>query len=271
MVITVNRFTFASVDAAAATPPHPGTLIAFISAAQDPPFASRLPKMIDIRPMPDPVDPMLLDMLREVDPVTVGHFRAWGFVDPDIKPLIPVRRVVGTAVTIMMPGFDTTLMPYVLDRVRPGDVLVIDRLGDNRHACMGGVVALAAKLSGVAAIIIDGRACDFEEIQAYDLPVWCRGNALLTGKAVALSGAINLPASCGGVAVLPGQAVLADSGGVMIVPAEEIRAIHARAMLLQAREPTRLLQLRSGEKLGSVNGASAKVDAAIRLQSESGS
>ncbi|MBC7781571.1 MAG: RraA family protein [Proteobacteria bacterium] len=222
--------------------------------------------MLVTRPMPEPVAPELLAMLLEIDPVTVGHFRHWGFVDPAIMPVIAGRRVVGTAVTVMMPGFDTTMMPYVLDHVRPGDVLIIDRLGDNRHACMGGVVALAAKLAGVAAVVIDGRACDFAEIRQYDLPVWCRGDALLTGQSVALGGALNLPVACGGVAVLPGQAVLADTGGVLVVPAEDIAAIHATAMPMQTLEPSRLERLRAGEKLGAVNGASAKVAAALARQ-----
>ncbi|MCW5604255.1 MAG: RraA family protein [Burkholderiales bacterium] len=224
--------------------------------------------MIQIRPMPPQVPPELLEKLAAVDPVTIGHFRHWGFVDPAIRPVIPGRRVVGTAVTVVMPAFDTSMMPYALDLVRPGDVLVVDRLGDTRHACMGGVVALAAKIAGVAAVVIDGAACDFAEIRQYDLPVWCRSDALLTGKVLAHGGAMNIPASCGGAAVLPGYAVLADTGGVFVVPPEEIADIHSTAMPMQNREPGRLEQLRAGNKLGKVNGASAKVEAAYHAQSQ---
>ena len=77
-----------------------------------------------------------------------------------------------------------------------------------RHACMGGVVALAAKVAGVAGVIIDGLACDFAEFVQYDLPVWCRGEAALTGKSLAMDGAINVPVG----ATLSGSVAFASVG-----------------------------------------------------------
>ncbi len=224
--------------------------------------------MIRVMPMPAQVDPALLEKLAQVDPVTIGHFREWGFVDPALRPVIPSRRVVGTAVTVVTPAIDTSMIPYVMGMVRPGDVLVIDRLGDMRHACMGGVVALAAKVAGVAGVIIDGLACDFAEFVQYDLPAWCRGEAALTGKSLAMDGAINIPVACGGVAVMPGDAVLADTGGIFIVSAAEIEEIFQTALPMQQREPGRLDELRAGKKLGVVGGATAKVDAALAAQKQ---
>lgn len=139
---------------------------------------------------------------------------------------------------------------------------MIDRLGDMRHACMGGVVALAAKLAGVTGVIIDGLACDLHEFVQYDLPVWCRGEAALTGKSLASDGALNVPIACGGVAVLPGDAVLADSGGVFFCSSSEIEEIYETALPMQQREPKTLERLRRGEKLGAISGASARVEAA---------
>jgi regulator of RNase E activity RraA len=222
--------------------------------------------MIKVNPMPRPVDEALLKKLAQIDPVTIGHFREWGFIDPAIRPVITGRRVVGTAVTLITPAIDTSMIPYALGVVRPGDVLVIDRCGDMRHACMGGVVALAAKVAGVAGVIIDGLACDFAEFVQYDLPVWCRGEAALTGKSLATDGALNVPVACGGVAVMPGDAVLADSGGVFVMNPSEIEEIYEIALPMQQREPRRLDQLRAGEKLGVVSGATGRVDAALKAQ-----
>jgi regulator of RNase E activity RraA len=222
--------------------------------------------MIRIKPMPPQIDATLLGKLAQLDPVTIGHYREWGFVDPQLRPVIPGRRVVGTAITVVTAAIDTSLIPHALGMVRPGDVLVIDRLGDARHACIGGVVALAAKCAGLAAMIIDGLACDFGEIRQYDLPVWCRGEAALTGKSLAMDGAINIPVSCGGVAVLPGDAVLADSGGVYILPPDEIEEVFEIGMPMQQREPGTLEKLRAGQTLGAVSGASARVEAALAAQ-----
>jgi 4-hydroxy-4-methyl-2-oxoglutarate aldolase len=224
--------------------------------------------MIRIEPMPPQVDAAALAKLAQIDPVTIGHIREWGFVDPAVRPVIPGRRVVGTAVTLVTSAIDTSMIPHALGMVRPGDVLVIDRLGDTRHACIGGVVALAARVAGLAAMIIDGLACDFGEIRQYDLPVWCRGEAALTGKSLAMEGAMNIPVSCGGVAVLPGDAVLADTGGVFIVSPREIEEIVATALPMQQREPAVLDKLRAGVKLGVVSGASASIEAALVAQSQ---
>ena len=56
--------------------------------------------MFKVRAMPPQTDPDLLARLRAVDPTTIGHFRHYGFVDPQVRALIPGRRVVGTAQTL---------------------------------------------------------------------------------------------------------------------------------------------------------------------------
>ncbi|MCC7486436.1 MAG: RraA family protein [Burkholderiales bacterium] len=222
--------------------------------------------MIRVNPMPPQVAPALLEKLASLDPVTVGHYREWGFMDPAIRPLMKGRRVTGTAVTIITSAHDTSMIPYAIGLARPGDVLVIDRLGDMRHACMGGVVALAAKVAGVAAVIIDGLACDLNEFEQYGLPLWCRGEAALTGRSLASDGALNVPVACGGVAVLPGQAVLADSGGVYVCGADEIDEICEIGLPMQSREPSTLARLRAGEKLGAIGGSAARIEAALKKQ-----
>lgn len=226
--------------------------------------------MLKVNPMPRQADPALLARLREVDPTTIGHFRHYGFVDPQVRALILGRRVVGTAVTVCMPALDSALLHYVVSRCRPGDVLIIDRLGDRRHACMGGVVAAAMKVAGIAAVILDGLACDFVEIRELDLPVWCRGEAVLTAKFMGVGGAINIPVSCGGVAVTPGDIVLADSGGVLVLPpdADEIDYCIGKALAMQAGEPSMLQQIRTGARIGDISGANGRVDALLAAQEE---
>jgi 4-hydroxy-4-methyl-2-oxoglutarate aldolase len=222
--------------------------------------------MIRINPMPQPIDPALLEKLAQIDPVTVGHYREWGFVDPAIRPVIRGRRVVGTAVTVITAALDTSMIPYAIGQCRPGDFLVINRIGDMQHACMGGVVALAAKVAGVVGVVIDGLACDLHEFEQYDLPLWCRGEAALTGKSLATDGALNVPVACGGVAVLPGDAILADSGGVYVCSRDEIQEIVDIGLPMQQREPTTLGRLRAGEKLGAISGSAARVEAAAKKQ-----
>src|SRR5271157_5439370 len=116
--------------------------------------------MFDIQPLPAPVAPDLLALLAEAEPATIGHFRHTGFMDPGMRCLLSGHRIAGTAVTVRCFGPDTTMVHYALGKVRPGDVLVIDRAGDARHAACGGGVAFAARAAGCIGIIIDGMATD---------------------------------------------------------------------------------------------------------------
>ena len=70
----------------------------------------------------------------------------------------------------------------------PGDVLLIDRSGDRRHACWGGMTTLAAKMRGLAGVIIDGCVTDLLEIEEMQLPVYGRSISALTTKGLAMDG-----------------------------------------------------------------------------------
>jgi len=210
--------------------------------------------------MPAPVARTLLDKLGGCETATIGHRRQLGFVDRRVQAVIAGTRVAGTAVTLALPGQDSTLLHHALGLLRPGDVLVIDRLGDDKYACFGGGTAAAAKAAGVAAAIVDGPCADFSEIRGHGLPVWCRGPAPVTTRGYDIGGAMNVPVCCGGVAVLPGYAVLADEGGVLALPAAEVDAIADWALAKIRGEPeSHRRMLEEGLKIGDMSGATAKV------------
>jgi regulator of RNase E activity RraA len=219
--------------------------------------------MFELNDLPPQLPKALLARLAEVEPATVGHFRHSGFMDPALRAVIPERRVAGTAVTVRIPGPDSTLLHHVMGMVRPGDFLVIDRCGDTRHACWGGVVTYTAKKIGVAGAVIDGVATDFGEIRKFDQPVWCRGPSPITTKQLALGGALNVPVSCGGVMVAPGDAVLADENGIVVIKPEDVEAVMERALGMQRREVEVLKRIDAGEPLPQISGATAKMEAAI--------
>ena len=188
-----------------------------------------------IEPMPDPVPEGDLELLAQVETATLGHWRHMGFLHRGAAPLLPGRRVVGTAVTIAIPSSDSTLLHHLMGLVRPGDFVVVDRLHDDTHACWGGGVTVAAKAAGVVGAAIDGPCTDREEIAESDFPIWCRGISAVTTRLLDLGGAINVPVSCGNTAVLPGDAVLADDSGVVVLPRQEVRTEAEEAIARQAR------------------------------------
>jgi 4-hydroxy-4-methyl-2-oxoglutarate aldolase len=216
-----------------------------------------------VNPMPAQIAPELAAKLLKVETATVGHSRHWGFMDRGIQPLLRTKRVAGTAVTLAIPGPDSTLLHHALGLLRPGDILVVDRLGDDRHACWGGGVTIAAKAAGAVAGIVDGPCTDLTEIQDSDFPMWCRGIAPITTRIYNLGGMLNLPISCGGAVVQPGDAILADESGVLVLPPGEADAVAEAAIARQARGERNQDRVRGGEKLGDLSGASKLVRDAL--------
>lgn len=218
--------------------------------------------MYTVKDMPRPLSAELVSLMQSVETATVGHWHLYGFMDPGMRPLLGSKRVVGTAVTLAIPGADSTLLHHAAGLLRQGDVLVVDRLGDQRHACWGGGVTVAAKAAGAVAGIVDGPCTDLSEIQQSDFPMWCRGLSAMTTRLYNLGGGLNIPISCGGVPVLPGDLVLADESGVLVLRREEAFSIAQEALRRQGLAVTREEAVRNGAKLGDLTGASAKVKSA---------
>ncbi len=215
--------------------------------------------MFIVNEPPQPIAPDLVALLRQAEPATIGHFRHVGFMDPAVRSLLSGHRIAGTAVTVRCFGPDTAIVHYALGRLRAGDVLVIDRAGDMRHAACGGGVAFAAREAGCAGIVIDGMATDIDELREYGLPVWARGLSAVTGKRLFLHGEFGTPISCGGVAVAPGDAILADENGVLVMPPADIKAAAERAIGMQQAEKSSLARIAKGERLPDINGTNARI------------
>lgn len=220
-----------------------------------------------MKDMPQQVPAALLEKASRTETATIGHRRQLGFAHRAIQAISP-GRIAGTAVTLAIPAQDSTLLHHIIQFLRPGDVLVIDRLGDDRHACLGGGVAVAIKASGCTGVVLDGPATDRSEILGEGLPLWCRGFAPITTRIYDIGGAFNVDVSCGGAVVHPGDLVIADESGVLIIPVDEAENDVDWALGKQEGEPGAHKDIRAGQKLGERSGASAKV--AQRLGSGQG-
>ncbi len=221
-------------------------------------------KKYHIGSVPKQVDPELIAKFESVEVATIGHFRHRGFVHHSITPVVEAgRTLVGTAVTVAIPATDSTLLHHAIGFIRPGDFLFIDRLGDDRHACIGGGVAFAIKTAGAIGVVLDGPCTDVEEILELDLPFWSRGVSGITTRLNDLGGSLNLPISCGNVPVLPGDVVVADTSGIVVIPIDEAEEVVEEAIARQARAGRNKDKIAAGEKLGDLSGASRLVAAAL--------
>jgi 4-hydroxy-4-methyl-2-oxoglutarate aldolase len=216
--------------------------------------------------LPAALDALLVDKLLHAEPATIGHFRNWGFMDPAIRAMQRDVRIAGPAVTVRAPGLDGTIVGYALGQVRRGDVLVIDRCGDHRHAAFGGLVAYACKVAGIAGVIIDGMATDIGEVRKYGVPLWCRGLSAVTTKRIGLAGEFCVPVSCGGVDVKPGDVIIADECGIVVLDPKEAEAAAERAIGMQQAEVKSRARLDAGEKLPDISGATKMLQEARAKQ-----
>ncbi len=194
-----------------------------------------------------------LQLLADVETATIGHFRSEGFMAPQVQCLIDDVRIVGRAHTVSLPGDDGGALSRAVSEARPGDILVIERLDDDRHACWGAVMTAAARAAGIAGVVVDGYVTDVGAIRAMGLPVWCRGRSPLTTK-IRGGGTVGCEIHCAGVTVRPGDIVLADENGVYVASPHEALATAREALVIQAREPGIIARLEAGETLAAIYG-----------------
>jgi regulator of RNase E activity RraA len=151
-----------------------------------------------------------------------------GFMSPDMKPVF-TAKVAGPAVTVLMRRRLLTdkreypnLQIQALDEAAPGSV-VVEVLEDGLDiAGVGNLMATAAKVRGVAAMVVDGGARDAEELEAIGFPVWSRSLTPASSVGRYVPVAKNVPVVCGGVTVRAGDWIVGDRTGVVVVPVEAL-------------------------------------------------
>lgn len=226
------------------------------------------PPKYTIGPQPPALDASTIETLMQCETTMLGHILYWGALDPGIRPNQGFGpRLAGRALTVQCPGPCSVMLHHAIGLAAPGDILVIDRLGDTRHACLGDGVAAAAMRQGIAGAIIDGPCTDGEELAELSFPVWCRGVSPMTTRMANLGGRCHVPVSVGGVAVLPGDAILADSDGVYAMQADEAANVGGIALTRgQIVAERRRARGTNTPPLGQLSGASKMVAAAMSTE-----
>jgi 4-hydroxy-4-methyl-2-oxoglutarate aldolase len=215
-----------------------------------------------IGPSPGTIAESTLSAAYKCETTMLGHILFWGAMEPGIranKGFAP--RTAGRALTVQIPGPCSVMLHHAIGLAQPGDILVVDRLGDTRHACLGDGVAMAARNAGIIGAILDGPCTDSEELYNLGFPVWCRGCSPMTTRMANLGGRAHVPVSVGGVAVLPGDVILADADGVYAI--QEHDAGHLFGLALERDEiVSKRRSARSGRTipLGQLSGASKMVE-----------
>jgi 4-hydroxy-4-methyl-2-oxoglutarate aldolase len=198
------------------------------------------------------------ERFSKIETATIGHYLHFGFMSPAVKPVNPhATKMVGHAFTVKTAVDDSIMVHKAVSMASEGDVIVIDRSGDTKHACVGEMVAYAAKLRKIAGIIIDGPATDISAITKIGIPVFSTGVSPITTKLLGNSGEINTSITCGGVAINPGDLIVADESGVVVLPPGEVdyEDILQKVEEDEADEVKLKALLDKGESLAHIAGA----------------
>lgn len=221
--------------------------------------------MFDIHPTPPQISKEHRAALEKLDTGTIGHFLEHGFMSSKIMSKSPGARIAGTAITVRSPYPDSIIGHYALKDIRPGDVLLIDRAGDKRVACWGGLTSVAAAKMGLSGLIIDGPGNDIAQANAAGLPIWCDGIVPVTTQYRGMGGVLNAPICCGGVTVHPGDAILADDNGILVIRPADLQKVIENGRKFATIEHSMLEKLQGVEPINypELTGATDIVTAAL--------
>ncbi|WP_041528091.1 4-carboxy-4-hydroxy-2-oxoadipate aldolase/oxaloacetate decarboxylase [Paracoccus aminophilus] len=188
----------------------------------------------------------LLDSLCQFGSATIHEAQGQtGALNSAIKPIDPVLKLAGRALTVDARPGDNLVIHYALSKAQPGDVLVVDAKAFVDAGPWGDILTLAAQKAGIAGLVIDGAVRDAEAIIEMGFPVFSRGLSI-KGTNKYQPGRVNVPVVCGGVLVNPGDIVVGDRDGVVAIPADRLDAVMAASKQRVAAEDDYRDQINAG-------------------------
>jgi 4-hydroxy-4-methyl-2-oxoglutarate aldolase len=168
-----------------------------------------------------------------------------------LHPLLPDMRCAGRVRPVRHVG-SIDIFFEALQGAAAGEVLVIDNGGRLDEACVGDIVALEIKASGIAGIVIWGLHRDSSELREIGFPLFSLG-ALPTGpqRLHARPADVFSRATVGAHAVTPGDIVVADANGVLFLPEDRLADIVAAAIGYRETEARQLGAMKTGRNFRS--------------------
>ena len=128
---------------------------------------------------------------------------------------IPAREDLDTLESIRLPG---NLQWEAVERIEPGQALIIDSRGDTSAGSGGLMLMTRLARRGAVAAITDGAFRDTPDLSGIGIPFYARGQCAATRLLKFHVADLNVPIACGGVAVYPGDILVGDRELVVVVP-----------------------------------------------------
>ncbi len=177
---------------------------------------------------------------------------------PEIGALTPADRVCGRVFTARaqkvaeIPAEPYKLELEAIERMRDGDVLVVDAGHDRSSAFWGELLSTACRAKGVRGTVMSGCTRDRWALNRMDFPVFGIGSMPADSKGRVDVTAIGEPIAMDGVIIKTGDYVLGDLDGVVIIPAEAADEAIRLALEKVAGENTVRDELAAGVSVAEV-------------------
>jgi 4-hydroxy-4-methyl-2-oxoglutarate aldolase len=176
-----------------------------------------------------------------------------GIVDVDFEQVVPGSRAAGPARTVRCGQGDNLMVHAVMERVEPGDVVVLTMPEPEPVALVGELLATQAQGRGAAALLVDASVRDVEELLEMGLPVWARW-VRVRGADKRTAGTIDEPVQVGGAEIRPGDVVVLDADGVVVVSRDRVDEVLAAARDRAEREEEKRAKLSAGSLSYDLDG-----------------
>lgn len=176
-----------------------------------------------------------------------------GMVDVGFEQVIPGSRAAGPARTVRCGQGDNLMVHAVMERIEPGDVVVLTMPEPEPVALVGELLATQAERRGAAALLVDAAVRDVEELRALGLPVWAHW-VRVRGAEKAVVGSIDEPVEVGGAEIRPGDAVVLDEDGVVVVRRERLDEVLGASRERALREVDKRAKLSEGSLSYDLDG-----------------
>ena len=173
-------------------------------------------------------DRALVDSFKDLPVANIADEMGRMFcLDTGIRPANKAP-LLGTAFTVRARPGCNLMLHHALDLASPGDVVIVEDLGDQTNALTGENMMMWAEKRGLAGVIIDGPIRDIDSISKMEFPVYARG-INPRGPYKSGPGEINVPISCGGVVINPGDILVGDQDGVVVISPKDAEWVLKKA------------------------------------------
>lgn len=166
----------------------------------------------------------ILEEYNQLDVSTVYEAQGkQGLLSRELRTIIEGAKICGPAVTVTCPAGDNLMVHAAIEVCKPGDILVINTIGESRAGMVGELIVTALMKRGVKGIITEAGIRDVAQLRELGFPVWTR-SIYSQGNTKFRGGWVNAPAVCGGMLVNPGDLILADDDGVVVVNKNDLES-----------------------------------------------